>query len=87
MAIKFMAESWCVMARKTFNVGDFVRLVNRRLVETPDVAVRERLTICSMVEMVLMDSDQYKGFRYLGAGNEAGQLDDSRRAYYVAGGL
>lgn len=84
------------MARKTINVADVRESANQILAASttsPDV----RLGICSMLEKILMDSGNYKGYRYLGStevpeGQDPGirwigeliceYPDKSRRFYY-----
>ena len=50
------------MARKTVRVEDVVDLINRKIARC---ATREaRLVLAHVAEKILMDSDQYGGFRY-----------------------
>jgi len=51
------------MARKTINVKDLVEELNRRLT-VPGLGVFEREAVCSVIEHVLLSTDQYAGFSY-----------------------
>lgn len=78
------------MARKTIEVGKLLKFANARLAHkysTPD----EREAVCAMIELVLFETGNYVGYRYLEPDviNGTGYLDEtevdgcgSRRYYY-----
>ena len=82
--------------RKTVGVEAIVDQVNASLKEST-CSADVRLGMCTVVEQVLMASNNYAGFRYLDATEvPSGQLpgviratndivDDSRRQYFYAG--
>lgn len=51
--------------RKTFSVEAFKVKVNNFLLNSPDNCIDKRQAHMSMVENILMDSNNYKGFNYL----------------------
>jgi hypothetical protein len=81
------------MPRKTVHIEDLVHMVNHRLrlsdealahgilkeTDTPGQAFRKALY--GLLEPVLMEADQYKGFAYLEP--PVGDYDETRRAYYA----
>ncbi len=76
------------MARKTVAVDALVRTANGMLA-APDAPRDGRAGIATLVESVLHDTGQYRGFRYLpsellpdGSALRPGH-DDFRRAYYT----
>lgn len=73
-------------ARKTIEVGKVLKMANSFLAAqntTPD----EREAICAMIEGILFETGNYRGYRYLN--NEAAMSDPlgagSRRYYFVSG--
>ena len=52
------------MARKTFKVEDLVKVVNHSLRNGGDTA-DTRIGMIALIEQVLHDSGNYKGYRYL----------------------
>ena len=52
------------MARKTFKVEDLVKVVNHNLCNGGDTA-DTRIGMIALIEQVLHDSGNYKGYRYL----------------------
>lgn len=79
------------MARKTFNVADLKARINRRL-ELSTCAPEVRRGMASVLEEILHDSGNYKGFqllesangRYEQQGNERRYVaDDDTRRYYI----
>lgn len=50
--------------RKTLRVEDLRTQINRRL-KDPSLTPEARLALASMLETVLMDAGQYRGFNYL----------------------
>jgi hypothetical protein len=79
------------MARKTIPVADLVNKVNGMIAYSaehhPDTAVQNRYALCTLIESVLHDTDNYRGFRFLAAPNDviADKYDDSARKYYCKG--
>lgn len=83
------------MARKTYSVSDLRDKVNNMLAHSHansadlngSLAVAEvgsRLALCTLLESVLHDTDNYRGFRYLdGAENvRLDNYDESARHYF-----
>ena len=54
------------MARKTFNVDDFRQKANISLFTSPPDEASCRTAVIVMLESVLMETGNYKGYRYLG---------------------
>lgn len=52
-------------ARKTIPVEDVKKLANKMLADSIPEYTRERLAVCSLIEHVLMDTGNYRGFGYL----------------------
>lgn len=72
-------------ARKTVSVEAIVDQVNASLKEStcsPDI----RYGMCTVVEQVLMESGNYRGFRFLSQEELPNGLvkEDSRRQYFFA---
>ncbi len=82
------------MARKTVPVTRVVHLANKMLENTSTVDKQLRLGICALVESVLFETDNYKGFSYLqsefkpvdeqlqGESPLRENYDDTRRRYF-----
>lgn len=64
------------MARKTFNIEDFLEKSNT-LLGNPSVPQSHKVGVCTMVEYVLMDAGQYGGFQFVGEEDE-----EYTRCYY-----
>lgn len=73
------------MARKTVSVESVKNTVNEMLAN-PNVTFDARVSVSVLLESVLMDTDNYKGFRYLewdyGQNRVKVGSDDFRRFYY-----
>lgn len=74
------------MARKTIEVGKVLRIANNFLAAkhtTPD----EREAVAAVIEAVLMETDNYRGFAYLPKENYPDEADGlgTRRRYFVSG--
>jgi hypothetical protein len=69
--------------RKTLKLQDLIVHINGILENSTDDMQQARHAVASVLETQLMNANVYKGFKYIGEGNEAGQIDDSRRAYYL----
>lgn len=72
--------------RKTFEVEGLKKRVNN-LLAAPDTTPDERRGAYSVLESVLMETDNYKGFGYLlsetnGEGRLKEDYDDTRRRYF-----
>ena len=75
-------------ARKTVKVSEVKDLANKMLANSVDELTEGRQAVASMIEHVLMDTDNYKGFGYLpgvvdytvSPPNVYG--DETRRVYY-----
>ena len=76
--------------RKTFEVRKLVEEVNRRLALST-CSDAERLTLCSLLERILFDTNNYAGFGYLDLPNGGpfvpGVTNESRRHYFLRRGL
>lgn len=77
-----------VARRKTVNI-DFVKTkVNYFLAESDDTQTGERRGAASVLEMILFNTDNYRGFSYLPSEWDAATeklrdgYDDSRRLYH-----
>ena len=72
------------MARKTIDVQDVTERVNRMISLAPCKETRETLAI--LLSGILMDTDNYHGFRYLPSEFENGEpkkdFDDSRVEFF-----
>lgn len=64
--------------RKTINVEWVRGRANRYLADCPELSADTRKGICSMVEGILMETGNYKGFRYL----DGYPCEDETRRYY-----
>ena len=73
-------------ARKTIEVGKVLKMANSFLAAEHTTA-DEREALCAMIEGILFESGNYRGYRYLN--NEAALADPlgagSRRYYFVSG--
>lgn len=54
------------MARKTFNVDEFRQKANISLFTSPSDEASCRTVVIVILESVLMETGNYKGYRYLG---------------------
>jgi hypothetical protein len=75
------------MARKTFEVEKLRESVNYSLRTSPNWESRARQAIATLLESVLFETGNYKGFRYLESEtDENGHLrtdyDPTRREYH-----
>jgi hypothetical protein len=76
------------MARKTIPVADLVDKVNAMIAYSaeycPASAQDDRYALGTLLESVLYDTGNYKGFRFLADPDEvrAGNYDNSARKYY-----
>lgn len=61
------------MAKKTFSVPSLKELVNKRLLDSPDEQWQFRVGMYLVLEDVLHEAGQYKGFSYL-------TLDDMKKS-------
>lgn len=75
------------MARKTITVADLVAKTNRMIAASKENIPHDtegRLALCTLIESVLHDTGNYRGFQYLD-GHEAviaGDYDGSARRYH-----
>jgi len=53
------------MARKTVKVKDIKDQVNNFILHSKDDMNKERLSMGTLLESILMDTDNYRGFGYL----------------------
>lgn len=75
-----------MIPRKTFPVDEFRKTMNQRIRDS-HCSPEERRVMCSILEMILMDAGQYRGFRYLEVevvGGEVYTLGDETRREYLA---
>ena len=76
------------MARKTIEVGKVLRMVNTFLAAKHTTA-DERESVCAVMEAILFETDNYRGFAYLPKENYAHETgfehDGTRRRYFVSG--
>jgi hypothetical protein len=72
------------MARKTIEVGKLIAFTNNFL-KAKNTTADEREAVASMLETVLFETGNYKGFRYLDTDETEGA--GSRRYYFVNGPL
>jgi hypothetical protein len=73
------------MARKTIPVEAVKAAANRMLAQSDDTMQQGRIGVYMLLERVLFDTDNYRGYRYVSpedGDNIAGQLDDTRRFYH-----
>jgi hypothetical protein len=75
------------MARKTIEVGKVLRIANNFLAAKHTTA-EERESVAAVIEAVLMETDNYRGFAYLPKENYAHETgfehDGTRRRYFVS---
>ena len=55
------------MGKKNFNVEDLKNKINGMLLDTADIHQDARTALTNVIEYVLLESDNYGGYRYLGA--------------------
>ena len=76
------------MARKTIEVGKVLRIANNFLAAKHTPA-EEREAVAAVIEAVLMETDNYRGFAYLPKENYTHEVgfehDGTRRRYFVSG--
>jgi hypothetical protein len=76
------------MARKTIEVGKVLRIANNFLAAKHTTA-EERESVAAVIEAVLMETDNYRGFAYLPKENYTHEVgfehDGTRRRYFVSG--
>ena len=74
------------MTRKTVSVEDVKRNANRMLRNSDETAKEGRIGVFILLERILFDTGNYKGYKYISPNNDAsniaGELDDTRRFYY-----
>jgi hypothetical protein len=68
------------MKRKTIEVGKLLNAANAAL-SAKDSTADGREAVCAMIEYVLMDTNNYAGFRYLNTDEILG--NGSRRSYFT----
>lgn len=74
--------------RKTIAVDDVRKIANRMLADSVDSAGEGREAVAVLIERVLMDTGNYKGYRHLPGVMDYGTDppnrigDETRRAYY-----
>lgn len=69
------------MSRKTFPVEDLTAEVNAMLALSAEDRRQGRQALALLLESVLMDTDNYRGFMFTDASGR-GETDDSRRRYH-----
>ena len=76
------------MARKTIEVGKVLRIANNFLAAKHTTA-EERESVAAVIEAILFETDNYRGFAYLPKENYAHETgfehDGTRRRYFVSG--
>ena len=76
------------MARKTIEVGKVLKIANNFLAAKHTTA-DERESVCAVIEAILFETDNYRGFAYLPKENYAHETgfehDGTRRRYFVSG--
>ena len=76
------------MARKTIEVGKVLRIANNFLAAKHTTA-DERESVCAVMEAILFETNNYRGFAYLPKENYAHETgfehDGTRRRYFVSG--
>jgi len=74
------------VTRKTVSVEDVKRNANRMLRNSDETAKEGRIGVFILLERILFDTGNYKGYKYISPNNDAsniaGELDDTRRFYY-----
>jgi hypothetical protein len=73
-----ITEQGKIMARKTVNVSFLKQLSNEILANSVSEASEVRNGVIIVLETVLLETDNYKGFRYLYGWEE----DNTLREYY-----
>ena len=71
--------------RKTIEVEQVKAIANAMLQNSDDDRAEGRVSVAVLLERVLMDTDNYKGFRYLhyvNADRPNDRTDDETRRYY-----
>lgn len=53
------------MARKTFDIDEFVDMINFRILNSEDDRKQARAELGTMAEIILMKANRYRGFNYL----------------------
>jgi hypothetical protein len=73
------------MARKTIEVGRVLRFANN-LLAAPGSTADERESVCAVIETVLMETDNYRGFAYLPKEQYPNEVVGigTRRRYFVS---
>ena len=73
------------MARKTIEVGKVLRIANNFLAAKHTTA-DERESVCAVMEAILFETDNYRGFAYLPKDLYPGETDGlgTRRRYFVS---
>lgn len=66
--------------RKTVAVADVLHAANLMLSATSSDMTAQREGVTALLERVLLDTDNYRGFQYTDGNN--GGTDDTRRHYY-----
>ena len=74
------------MARKTIEVGKILRMANAFLA-AKNTTADERESVCAMLEAVLFETGNYRGFAYLPKEDYPDEVDGlgTRRRYFVSG--
>lgn len=74
------------MARKTIEVGKVLRIANNFLAAKHTTA-DERESVCAVMEAILFETDNYRGYAYLPKENYPDEADGlgTRRRYFVSG--
>jgi hypothetical protein len=70
------------VARKTVEVGKLLKIANNFLA-AENTNADEREAVCSMIETVLFETGNYRGYCYLDMAEIEG--NGSRRHYFVSG--
>jgi hypothetical protein len=71
--------------RKTIDVAVVLDAANFFIANSPDEEFAERRATANLLELVLSNSGNYKGFRYLNTSRVDGELDfgdETRRHYH-----
>tara|TARA_A100001515_G_scaffold18236_1_gene13294 strand:- start:431 stop:700 length:270 start_codon:yes stop_codon:yes gene_type:complete len=74
------------MSRKTVNVLSLLQWANKNLAREDEFATAEfKSGICTMIEMVLMDTENYEGFMFLNhEDSDTGTLGYYSRSYFYS---
>ena len=74
------------MSRKTVNVLSLLKWANKNLAREDEFATAEfKSGICTMIEMVLMDTENYEGFMFLNhEDSDTGTLGYYSRSYFYS---